>query len=614
LDDSFDPYWKWLGIPPQEQPPNFYRLLGIALFEEDPDVIHNAADRQMAHVRTFQTGTRGGHSQEILNELSTAKVCLLDPERKRLYDAQLRGSRTAAAAQPAAQPPVAAPQPARGIARPAAPPGGLAVAVPARPVAVVRPVTAVSEESPIGLPRSVSSSLPRIRRRSSQAPLVGAVLGIAMLVILALVVWSLGEKAPSTRNDDARGSGTAPRKPVKPISDAQETAKSAPAKSSVPKWKSDPRIKIRPRNTDDESLPIENGPNPASDDEPTKKPDEAPAKSEANESDQPDSDTAATTPPEEAKSEPPQPQPKPDAGVAAKRVPMPARPLVERAYRLIHPTYKESITQAKTPELKLALAKELQTSAETHSDAPTQAALFELAKNLTVLAVDPQATCEVIDTLAGRFDVDPFEYKRQALDEINKLVLKPDEYRKLLPTFKQLISAALSAERYDAAVALAKVAKVAGAKTKDAIDIKEVNSQLDDVADLERIVQNFKKFEKQLADDPNDGVANLHAGRYFCVVRKDPAKGIAAFAKCNDAKLAELAGRDVAGTTEAARQIDLGDAWLEQAKRRGGVYRQPFASRARHWFEQAQAQAVDADKEKIAARLADADAALKPGL
>jgi hypothetical protein len=27
---GFDPYHVWLGIPPHEQPPNHYRLLGIA--------------------------------------------------------------------------------------------------------------------------------------------------------------------------------------------------------------------------------------------------------------------------------------------------------------------------------------------------------------------------------------------------------------------------------------------------------------------------------------------------------------------------------------------------------------------------------------------------------
>ena len=34
---DFDPYHRWLGIPPAEQPANRYRLLGIAKFEDDPE-------------------------------------------------------------------------------------------------------------------------------------------------------------------------------------------------------------------------------------------------------------------------------------------------------------------------------------------------------------------------------------------------------------------------------------------------------------------------------------------------------------------------------------------------------------------------------------------------
>jgi len=45
-----------LGISPKDQPPNHYRQRSLELFEDDPDAISNAADRQMAHLRTFQTG------------------------------------------------------------------------------------------------------------------------------------------------------------------------------------------------------------------------------------------------------------------------------------------------------------------------------------------------------------------------------------------------------------------------------------------------------------------------------------------------------------------------------------------------------------------------------
>ena len=88
--ENFDPYRKWLGIPPNEQPPHLYRLLGIAPFENDPEVIENAADQRMAHVRTFQSGQNAAASQKILNELATAKICLLNAEKKAVYDQKLR--------------------------------------------------------------------------------------------------------------------------------------------------------------------------------------------------------------------------------------------------------------------------------------------------------------------------------------------------------------------------------------------------------------------------------------------------------------------------------------------------------------------------------------------
>lgn len=87
---SFDPYYKWLGIPPEEQPPNYYRLLGIPLFESDLDVIENAAHRQMVYIRTFQTGKNADLSQKLLNELAAAKVCLMSRSKRAAYDESLR--------------------------------------------------------------------------------------------------------------------------------------------------------------------------------------------------------------------------------------------------------------------------------------------------------------------------------------------------------------------------------------------------------------------------------------------------------------------------------------------------------------------------------------------
>ena len=65
-------------------------MLGIPRFESDPEVIRDAATRQMAHVRTYHLGPHSELSQKILNELGMAKACLLDPQKKAAYDAACR--------------------------------------------------------------------------------------------------------------------------------------------------------------------------------------------------------------------------------------------------------------------------------------------------------------------------------------------------------------------------------------------------------------------------------------------------------------------------------------------------------------------------------------------
>ncbi len=94
MPPSFDPYYKWLGISPEEQPADNYRLLGVRRYEDNLDAIENAADQRMAHLRSLQSGKHNEQAQRILNELSAARVCLLNPGKKATYDAQIRAHYT----------------------------------------------------------------------------------------------------------------------------------------------------------------------------------------------------------------------------------------------------------------------------------------------------------------------------------------------------------------------------------------------------------------------------------------------------------------------------------------------------------------------------------------
>jgi hypothetical protein len=120
MSAKFDPYHKWLGIPPEEQPPHHYRLLGIRLFENDADVIDTAADRQMSHLRSYQSGPHSPLSQKLLNEVAAVRLCLLNAQRKAAYDQQLRSIETprqATVAEVAREQPISGPT-AQPVQRP----------------------------------------------------------------------------------------------------------------------------------------------------------------------------------------------------------------------------------------------------------------------------------------------------------------------------------------------------------------------------------------------------------------------------------------------------------------------------------------------------------------
>lgn len=90
MDEPFDPYFKWLGIPPEEQPPNHYRLLGIDLFEPDPEVIGRAAANRTTSFRVLLTGKHGALAEQVLRRVAEAKACLMNPDKKAGYDHALR--------------------------------------------------------------------------------------------------------------------------------------------------------------------------------------------------------------------------------------------------------------------------------------------------------------------------------------------------------------------------------------------------------------------------------------------------------------------------------------------------------------------------------------------
>ncbi|HEY1065752.1 MAG TPA: hypothetical protein VGE52_06575, partial [Pirellulales bacterium] len=201
MDATFDPYHLWLGIPPAEQPPHHYRLLGLTLFESNRAVIDDAASRQTLHVQGYRAGSHAQAAQRILGELAAARACLLNAATKAAYDDELRRSlefpATDRPRQPASDSPrnvvvVAAPDPhlpvrARNLAE--------APVIPSIPLDDEDPVT---DETPT--PESLAAtprSAPVGRGSRWRGPLLAGV-GAMLFIPLAMAIVGPREPLPET--------------------------------------------------------------------------------------------------------------------------------------------------------------------------------------------------------------------------------------------------------------------------------------------------------------------------------------------------------------------------------------------------------------------------------
>ena len=83
---QIDVYQQWLKIEATNRPLNYYQLLKLKPFEDDLQVIRKHYRQLNAHIRKYATGDYIEESQNLLNELAKAMLCLTDSERKAEYD------------------------------------------------------------------------------------------------------------------------------------------------------------------------------------------------------------------------------------------------------------------------------------------------------------------------------------------------------------------------------------------------------------------------------------------------------------------------------------------------------------------------------------------------
>ncbi|HVA47376.1 MAG TPA: SUMF1/EgtB/PvdO family nonheme iron enzyme [Pirellulales bacterium] len=588
MRESFDPYRKWLGIPPKYQPPNHYRLLGVERFEDDPDVIEAAADQRMAHVRNYQTGQNSALSQKILNELSAAKICLLDAHKKSAYDEKLRGESAVAMRDSAAG--------------------------PSTKTDGEELLAAIDTGQRHGISPSLRGT-GRKRRPVWHAP---AVVAAGMLLVVSMVVWlsaksgrqvSTQTVAPSiTQSRAAAGPPAVPAHEVDEKVENARTPGDSPAqdggetKSAVSSSDPTPMPAAGGSGTDRKVTDGQQGA-PDAQVAPNAGPqivDSPPPGSAAPAS------VAASTEAERIDEGTRYAAPKDTRAAAPTRLALPSADALGKAERLIRETYERELAG----DDKAAAARALLAAVAETSDPSERAALISTAADLSARAGDLRLTFDAHETLARYFVFDAPAAKIKTLEEAARTVRANDARIALVNGAMDLIDELSRAARYDLGERAAKAAQTVAARVKDPALRKQVANKRADLEKQRKLHDARERVlaqaRRELADDPDDASANETLGKYLCFEMNDWPAGLKHLAKSSQGKLRDAALADLESEAEAERQLAVGDNWWDLAEVAEGNQRPACRRRAAFWYVLALPKLTGLMKTRAEKRVEDA--------
>lgn len=663
VPETFDPYYLWLGIPPHERPLDYYILLGIRQLERNADVIQQAADRQMAHLRTFQNGAHVKESQRLLNEMAKARTCLLNPEHKRSYDNKLR-KRINESRQKHQQ---LEAEPATKAEREVA--DGLlksevnAVAVsgdtgkfpllladtrPQMPVAPPRKSTAKPTEG--AEPDTAAKPNKSAWSHKQQGIAVGVAAGFVLVLFATLLAWVGGGRGTINQGLVASKDPAQEQVPARP----RQANENGPEKvASVPITPSDPVSQppsqplFRTDDPVDSALPTETSNElKAEPDEPfvavapaaaqeapmalpsgfTEDAGESVARTEPTAGgdpfaeppgggDKPASNvTNGTQPPKQEgdKQQANSPTENRNESPKSAKPAVPSLQVQRDVAAVAEETFRKDLMDARTPEQRAVLAKRFLETAQGYQPGdPARYVMFNKAAELAAEVGAGDLILQAVDGIAAEYDIDAMSKTAELLERSGKSRFASASYDSLLRAMLSTVDLAVAADRMEIARDLITAARAVAVKTKGRALLGQVNELNAQVRDQASRFAEVRRAEQAIDDGRGDAKGHFVVGSYRCFVKGEWNLGLPHLAKCSDKDLADLAKLSQSPPTEPARVIEIGDRWWDRGSEARGRERQQQLIWACRFYKQALPNVHGLVKTKIEKRILEVDKTVK---
>ncbi len=465
----FDCLYKWLGIPPEEQPPNHYRLLGIGLFESDADVIDAAADKQLLFLHDLVNGEYGELAEELSNQICAVRLLLLSADKKQAYDRTLQSQRDSSEKPVQAGPSIAGNVGSNG------------------PPAVQVPATVASSKQPQVRLRARPQTGNSPRRRAKRVSWGGRTIKLSIcsgLTVLLLLGFAI---ATGRLVIDFASLGGLYGKPEKPASEptAERSSRKLENRRSV--LKQDMKDDEAARTTEQEQVPQE-----AVEDETTK--------------------------------------PSIFGGLTSGLVRRPSdEQLAEQIDRIRKQTTNEwKVAQEEDRRLEFARAI-FRMGVKEKTNFVARYAYLQLAHQLMLQQEDYDSAFGVLDSIESNFS--GFDARQLKIDAIKQTIvlLPPERLDMLFMSICEVVEESAEDQEFAAAKSLCDTTRTKLLLSQE--DIETIDQLRLDIEDISEAFVEKTKAEQLLETVPKNPEALGRIGAYLCLYQHQWEDGLAMLSK-----------------------------------------------------------------------------------
>ena len=622
----FDPYHKWLGIPAAEQPPNVYRLLGIALFEDDVEVIDGAADKHLAFLHGLANGEHSEMAETISNEVSAARLLLLNSEKKAAYDQKLREESSQASHDTTPQTPVYS-QP---IAPASLPPPTLGTGPASNPIASVNsgdPAQVPAwpgQSAPLSQPSTQQTSNPssppnppplvnresvsyRSESRSQNATVIYILPAMVLLGVICALLY-IGKLKFDERKLKAMGvpeeyipGSSSSTSPTKSPTNSSSSSSSSTTSTSVPQ-----SVPPTPQPTGDSGGDLNpsssgvdaNNLRMATQQETQSNTSQSnvqrpPQNSFTNVSPTPGVSTRNQSPPPQTLSTRPTPPSKPG---------VPSADLLKEKMDVVRDLYQEQYRQAKDSSQKLAIAQDMVSTAhQTNDDDAGRFALLRVARDIFSGEHDYAGAEKAINAMDQYFDsVDTIGLRKDLLQSIGTVpATKATSY------WDAVLAVARDAMREQQFAVGESILQNAQAKvpSREMVTFKKL---LSDLQDGRALYEAYESSASVLESTPTDPQANMDVGLYLCLIDNEWQHGLLYLSRCDNPALKAAAEAEMSQEQQnpTDSKIDVAESWYQVANQtKSEMRRLFFLQHAAQWYRKAHPSSRGLETIKIDRRL-----------